>query len=89
MPTPGTTKKAAARPVPANAAGYTPVPFDLDRMLSLDEAAVLTRLSRDSLKRHYSHLIRQLSLRRVGIRLRDALSIGGGNTATTASNATL
>jgi hypothetical protein len=60
--------------------GYAPATFD-DRMLSLDEAAALTRLSRDSLRRHHSHLIRRLSPRRVGIRLRDALSIGNNATS--------
>jgi hypothetical protein len=47
-----------------------------DRMLSLAEAAQLTSLSEDTLRRRYSFLIRQLSPRRCAIRLRDALAIG-------------
>jgi hypothetical protein len=47
-----------------------------DRMLSLAEAAQLTSLSEDTLRRRYSHLIRKLSPRRCAIRLRDALAIG-------------
>jgi hypothetical protein len=63
-----------------NVESYVPVAFGPDRMLSLNEACVLVGLSRDSLRRHHAHLIRRLSPGRVGVRLRDALSIGGGNT---------
>jgi hypothetical protein len=52
--------------------------FDLDRMLSLDEAAAFLRLSRDTLRRHYPQFLCRLSPRRVGMRLRNALLIGGG-----------
>jgi predicted transcriptional regulator of viral defense system len=48
----------------------------LERILTLDEAAELAGISKDSLRRHYSHLIRRLSPRRVGMKLRDALAIG-------------
>ena len=50
--------------------------FELERVISLAEATELTGLSRDSLQRHYAHLIRRLSPRRVGMKLRDAISIG-------------
>jgi hypothetical protein len=45
-------------------------------MLTLDEVAEFRGLSKDGIRRHYSHLIRRLSPRRVGIKLRDALTIG-------------
>jgi hypothetical protein len=54
--------------------------FGPDQMLDLAEAAALIGVSKDTLKRHYRHFIRQLSPGRVGIRMRDALSIGDGNT---------
>jgi hypothetical protein len=48
-------------------------------MVPLNEASVLAGISRDSLRRHYGHLIRQLSPRRVGMRVRDVLSIGSSD----------
>ena len=54
--------------------------FELDRIVSIDEVVALSGLSRDTIRRHHSHLIRRLSPRRLGIRLGDALTmIGGGN----------
>jgi hypothetical protein len=52
---------------------------DPNRMLSLNEAAALAGLSRDSILRHYQPFIRRLTPRRIGIRMRDVLKIG--NTA--------
>jgi hypothetical protein len=40
------------------------------------EHAELTGLSTDTLRRRYTHLIRRLSPRRVGMKLRDVLTIG-------------
>jgi hypothetical protein len=77
--TPSPAEKAAAGA--PRARRTAPYNFELERILGLDEAAVLTGLSQDSLRRHYRHLILHLSPRRVGIRLRDALSIGAGNAA--------
>jgi hypothetical protein len=66
-------------------AEYPPAPFwargaptdlDLQRMLTLDEVAEFRGLSKDSVRRHYGHLVRRLSPRRVGMTLRDALTIG-------------
>jgi hypothetical protein len=45
-------------------------------MLTLAEVAELTSLSEETLRRRYAHLIRALSPRRSGMKLRDALSIG-------------
>jgi hypothetical protein len=50
--------------------------FGPDRMLSLNEAAVLAGISRDTIRRRYGHLIHRLSPKRVGVRLKDALAIG-------------
>ena len=55
--------------------------FELDRILSIDEVVALSGLSRDTIRRHHSHLIRRLSPRRLGIRLGDALTMIGGNAA--------
>jgi hypothetical protein len=44
-------------------------------MLTMPEVSELTGLSPDSIKRHYGHLIRRMSPRRVAVKLRDALSI--------------
>jgi hypothetical protein len=78
-PTPTIVEKAAAGAPRAHRG--TPYSFELERVLPLDEAAVLTGLSQDSLRRHYKHLILHLSPRRVGIRLRDVLTIGTGSAA--------
>jgi hypothetical protein len=53
-----------------------PTAFELERMLTLDEVAEFRGLSKDSVRRHYGHLIRRLSPRRVGMKLRDVLTIG-------------
>jgi len=42
----------------------------------MDEASEISGLSPDSIRRHYKHLIRQLSPRRVGLKLGDVLQIG-------------
>jgi hypothetical protein len=39
--------------------------FELDRILSIDEVVALSGLSRDTIRRHHSHLIRRLSPRRL------------------------
>jgi hypothetical protein len=84
-------EESGTTPVPAQSVkGCVPVVFGPDRILTLNEASVLVGLSRDSLRRHYAHLICRLTPGRVGIRLRDALSIGRANgpaSATTTSNA--
>jgi hypothetical protein len=54
---------------------------ELERIVPLDEVVRLTSLSEDSLKRHHSHLIRTLSPRRRGMKLRDALAIGEAKSA--------
>jgi hypothetical protein len=48
---------------------------ELDRILSLEQAATLCSLSADTLKRRYADKLVRLSPRRVGIRVRDALML--------------
>ena len=50
--------------------------LQLERVVSLREAAELSGLSVDSLKRHYGRSILWLSPRRRGMRLRSVLEIG-------------
>jgi hypothetical protein len=48
---------------------------ELDRIVSLDQAAGLCSLSADTIKRRWPNKLVKLSPRRVGIRLRDALML--------------
>jgi hypothetical protein len=48
-------------------------------------AEEVTGLSRDTLKRRYPHLIRDLSERREGMQLGDALAIANGEAAASAA----
>jgi hypothetical protein len=50
--------------------------LEIERIVTLAEAARLTGLSEDSLRRHHAHLIRRLSPRRVGMKFRDVIAIG-------------
>jgi hypothetical protein len=46
---------------------------ELETIISVAEAAKLRGISRDTFIRHYPKLIRKLSTRRNGVKLRDAL----------------
>jgi hypothetical protein len=48
---------------------------ELDRIVSLEQAARLCSLSADTIKRRWPNKLVKLSPRRVGIRLRDALML--------------
>jgi hypothetical protein len=50
--------------------------LELERIVSMQEAQRLSTLSVDTLKRRYPNKIIQLSRRRQGMRLRDALLLG-------------
>jgi hypothetical protein len=52
--------------------------LELESVKPLLEVKKLTSLSVDTLKRKYPTMIRRLSDRRLGMRLRDALTIAGG-----------
>jgi hypothetical protein len=47
-----------------------------NRILSIAQAAKLRGVSPDTIRRHYPHLIRKLSPRRLGLSVTDALKIG-------------
>jgi hypothetical protein len=48
---------------------------ELDRIVSLEQAASLCSLSADTIKRRHADKLVKLSPRRVGIRVRDALML--------------
>jgi hypothetical protein len=50
-------------------------PIELERIVSLEEAARLGGVSTDTLRRNYPEKILQLSPKRRGMRLRDALRL--------------
>jgi hypothetical protein len=50
---------------------------ELMRVAPMDEVEHLTSLSKDTLQREHGHLIVHLSARRTGMRVGDALMIGG------------
>ena len=52
--------------------------LELERVLTIAEAEELTGLSRDSLTRHHREKIGELSPRRIGMKLKDALAIARG-----------
>lgn len=54
------------------------LPADLAyyRIVSISQASRISSLSIDTIRRRHGHLIRQLSPRRQGLRLRDVLAIG-------------
>jgi hypothetical protein len=51
--------------------------IELNRIVPLSEAAHLMSLSEDSIKRHFRHLLIQVSTRRLGMRVKHALRIEG------------
>ena len=55
-----------------------PTWLELERVLPLLEVEKITSLSSDSLSRHHKDKIVNLSPRRVGMKLRDALAIANG-----------
>jgi hypothetical protein len=57
-------------------------PLELNRIVVLDEASRLSSLSKDSLREHYPHKIIDLSPRRQGMRVGDALMINAKKSAT-------
>ena len=53
-----------------------PPGLELDRIVTLQEAEKISSLSVDSWKRHHPDKLVELSPRRLGVRLRDALMLG-------------
>jgi hypothetical protein len=50
--------------------------LELQRIITREQAAEIAGISVDTLRRRHPQIIVQLSPRRVGVRLRDALAIG-------------
>ena len=48
--------------------------LDLEKHVSVPEAAEYLNLSEDSFRRHYQHIIRKVSPRRDAVKLRDLLT---------------
>ena len=52
----------------------SPFALDLERHISVPEAAKFKNISPDTFKRHYKHLIRKISPRRNAVKVRDLLA---------------
>jgi hypothetical protein len=61
--------------MPADDDFKLPAKLELDRIISLQDAEKISSLSPDSWKRNHREKIVELSPRRYGIRLRDALKL--------------
>src|SRR5262245_24272086 len=72
--TPTSVLDAAPKLLPWWARG--PPELSLEAIITLPEVSAITGLSVDSLKRHHAHLIRRLSPRRIGMKLKDAIGLG-------------
>jgi hypothetical protein len=48
--------------------------LELERHISVPEAAKLKNISTDTFRRHFSHLIRKISPRRNAVKMRDLLA---------------
>jgi hypothetical protein len=57
--------------------------IELERLITLQEAARLKAISLDTLRRRFGHLIVAISPRRRGMKLRDALGLSNQNGVTT------
>lgn len=63
------------RMIDAIGRGERPTWLDLERVVNLNVAAKIRGVSRDTIRRHHAHLIRELSPRRKGMKLRDVLNV--------------
>ena len=62
-------------PTPTDHDFKLPPGLELDRIVTLQEAEKISSLSVDSWKRHHPDKVVELSPRRLGVRLRDALML--------------
>ena len=62
-------------PAPVDDDFRLPPELELQRIITLQEAEKISSLSSDSWKRHHSDKIIEMSPRRLGVRLRDALML--------------
>jgi hypothetical protein len=51
--------------------------LELEKIVTVPIAAKIAGISTDGFKRHYAHLIRQITPRRIGVKVRDVIAIGG------------
>jgi hypothetical protein len=50
--------------------------LELERLITIEKASEIVGISDDSFRRHYGHLIRRITPRRIGVRVRDLLTVG-------------
>ena len=62
-------------PAPVDDSFRLPRALELEQIITLQEAEKVSSLSVDSWKRHHADKLVELSPRRLGVRLRDALMI--------------
>lgn len=75
-----TTAATTAAKVEKLSASYGLSKLELMRVVGMTEAARLSSLSPDTLRRRYSHLLIKLTAHRDGMRVVDALTLGQNST---------
>jgi hypothetical protein len=50
--------------------------LELEKLITIERASEIVGISDDSFRRHYGHLIRRITPRRIGVRVRDLLTVG-------------
>ena len=50
--------------------------LELERLITIEKASEIVGISDNSFRRHYGHLIRRITPRRIGVRVRDLLTVG-------------
>jgi hypothetical protein len=53
--------------------------IELERCVSLAEAARIKGISADTFRRRYGHTIRRISVRRIGVKVRDLMELIGSD----------
>jgi hypothetical protein len=49
--------------------------LELEKLITIERASEIVGISDDSFRRHYGHLIRRITPRRIGVRVRDLLTV--------------
>lgn len=50
--------------------------LELERLITIEKASEIVGISYDLFRRHYGHLICRITPRRIGVRVRDLLTVG-------------
>ena len=50
--------------------------LELERLITIEKASEIVGISDNSFRRHYGHLIRRITPRKIGVRVRDLLTVG-------------